>query len=225
MDFLRSVFESTAVKVIALLVAPVIAAWISRMREKGSRWAGPILYGLGAYGLIMFALIGIRLWIAPQPPERATPGNVEEHLITWLNEFGLGMRRTVQPNTFFTYDVTLNSGNHITIGRTNDRNRYLVFQAGIAISPEHTTILNALSEIQRVRVFDQVLLELSLARINYGAAQQDGHITGFNLTRVVPIEGLTVDSLIGSCDAIDQDMNLTREAVRVSAGAVAPTLR
>jgi hypothetical protein len=78
MDF-KWLWESLFARAVWTILALVGGAMLTRLKENGSPWFTPILWGIGGTGLIAVTLLSLRfLLTAPAPlPEHITPDNVE----------------------------------------------------------------------------------------------------------------------------------------------------
>jgi hypothetical protein len=220
MDFLRTLFEGTLAHIVVLVGAPLVAAWIARMRIKGSSWAVPIMYGLGSYALIMIGLVSLQVWLSPPSMiERITPDNAESHIHDWLDTLGVSVQRQTDPATYFQLMIALQDGDHVLIKRGKDRDRYISFMGRVDLSPEHAQIVAKLTPAQAIHMFDEVMLEMARSGIGFAIIHPSaiGQVQAVVVTRSVPLtEGLNADTIVSAIDKIDSGMLLAREAIRLA---------
>jgi hypothetical protein len=214
----QSLWQGVFVHWVAVALAAGGAALLALLKEKGQPWVTPILYGIGAFGLIMFSLIGIQLWFTSSPAERITPENVESHVRNWLDTYGVAVARTTNDTTYFTFGVTLHNGIGVLVSRPRTRDRYLSLEARVDLSEEHKMMLTKMSPEDATRFMDEISLEIVRARI--GVTQIGTPLQAVTVQKTVPIRDLSEYLLANSLDEVDSDVNIIREAIRL---AIIPT--
>src|ERR1700680_3289248 len=111
MDWLwKGLFTTTLGRVLWILGGIVVASVLAWLKKRGhSVWTDTVRYALGVFALIIFSLLGVRLFIA-SPPEQITADNVQTHVRDWLLGFGMQIRERTD-HVHFLYDVTLRDRN------------------------------------------------------------------------------------------------------------------
>jgi hypothetical protein len=200
-----------------LLLATAVAALMTWLKSKQSRWATPLLYGVSAFAavlLISYVLVGRGLLSKEQP--ETTPENVETNIRSWADNLGLGVAKQESgADNYFLYLIALHSGRVVYVGRTKSRPNYIQFQSNVTVSKEHQELLSKLSEERRNMVIQETLLELARSRIGYEIPGPK--FTVVMLTKSVPItSGLTEATFGGYLDEMDSAMALSIEAIVLS---------
>ncbi len=122
--------------------------------------------------LIVFLLIGGLAFSAfgfyrTFKPPSITPKNIEPHIRQWLDAFGLGTRRLHEPNLFFAYEVTLQTGIPIAIIRTRQHSHYVTLVSKIGFGPEHKATFDKLPELEKKQFIRRLRLEAAKAKTAY----------------------------------------------------------
>jgi len=184
--------------------------------------ADPMLYGLAGaacVAFLYFAATGRALLARPD----TTPGNVEKNIRTWLDNFGLAVKKEVDPTMYFRLTVTLVNGNPLLVARPKARDHYLTFQSNLTLSPEHQAMMERMSGAQTERVLEELALELG--RLQIGHAIQWPPFTGVMLIRLVPITAdYTEAKFAASLDEMDLAINVARTATSLAIARNAPPL-
>lgn len=214
-SFWQGIFQNLVATVIVIGGGAVLAV----LRATHSYWAEPALYGflaMTALAVLIFALTGRPLLSKKLP--QTTVDNVEDNIRTWLDYFGLGVKKVVDPETHFLFLVTPRSGLGMYIARFKSRDRYIAFGANIDIAPEHQVILKALPKEKSGRIAEELSLELAKTGVGYHlTVETDGTLTKISLQRNTPItSNLTQDAFIGYVDQLESNGHVAVEAVRLA---------
>ncbi|MEK7995251.1 MAG: DUF2299 family protein [Planctomycetota bacterium] len=217
---LHTVLDSTVGKIIGSLLASAGATMLAWLKRKGWPWATPILYGLGAFSLIISGLIGLQWWLRPieKPPERITSANVEAHIRDWLDAFGLGVQRQEGSASDLVFAVTLHNNNHVMVSRNRQRDRYITLQGKINVSAEHAAIIAKVPAGQAMRLYDEITLEMARSKVGFAVVTTP---PGARVQAVVVTKGLLIDDLTGDIlakglDEIDSGMVLAKHTIRLA---------
>ena len=71
---------------------------VGYLKVRRSQWSGPVSYGLGAGGFAAIILLSISsLGALPKPQPQITADNIESHIRTWVDYFGLAIQKTINP--------------------------------------------------------------------------------------------------------------------------------
>lgn len=193
---------------------------IGWLRKRNSLWSNPVLYGIGGFGLIALGIIGVRLLFMPAPvvAEPITPENIEAHIKSWADSFGLSIRKdSSSPNSYFQYTLTLSDGVSVDVARMKDRDRYLTLRAKITVSPEHKAVMSNWSNEEAVRLADELLLELARAKVSYSIAGLPRFDEVVVMEMVLISNDLSGDTFVRSLDDLDSQVMLVKEEVRLLA--------
>src|SRR5262245_60128793 len=109
MWFLQNILSSAAWDIVMALVGGISLA---TLRVKWPSIAAPVMYGFAGttiVAVLIFALTGHAI-LVPHEIE-ITPDNVEASVREWADEFGLGVTKSVLPNSFWALTTTLRNGN------------------------------------------------------------------------------------------------------------------
>jgi hypothetical protein len=146
--------SNTATALYSMLVVAVVGAIGTFLLRRYSSWGTPALYGLAAFTLLCvsgLATISTVSELSQMRQPHITPGNVEENVRKWLDNFQLSTKPLTKPeapNSIFALQVTTDSGLPITVACPQDLPRYLVLQVSITLSPEHRAMFSKLTEEQ-----------------------------------------------------------------------------
>jgi hypothetical protein len=112
MDWLTGVLQGIFGSILYdLLLAGMVAALLAYLKAKKERLAGPALYGLVGFTMVMviaIALTGHAL-LSKETPQ-TTLENVEANIKTWAETFSLGIQKQTDINFTFIYAISLPSG-------------------------------------------------------------------------------------------------------------------
>lgn len=200
-----------------LLLAGVAAALLAYLKAKKETWAGPTLYGLAGFTMVMviaIAFIGRPLLSKTQP--ETNPENIEDNIKAWSDDFSLGVQKQQSDDKFyFTYAISLPSGRTVMVGRAKQTGKYLNFQGNLTVAPEHEAILKNLSASQLEHFTDEINMEM--ARNKTGFALMSGQTRAIVVAKAVPItNNLNEDLFLNSLNEIDTSILVAREAVRLA---------
>ncbi len=210
-DVLLALFSSTLYD---LLLATGVGVLIGALKAKKEQWAGPVIYGLTAFALVLvigFSLTGQSPLSARRPETNAE--NVEENIRAWADHLGVGITRQDPPSdTDFLYLLALRSGRSIYVGRKKNREGYLMFQASVTVAKEHEDLIAKLSPKQQTFFNEELLLELARSRIGYSFAGP--RVSSVIISKAVPITGdLSEAGLAGYLDETESAISLCQEAI------------
>jgi hypothetical protein len=98
---------------------------------------------------------------------KITTDNVELRIRQWLDSFGLGTRKMSEPNCFFAFEVTAQTGIPIAVLRTKGHSHYITLASRIGVGTEHKAAFDKLSESEKSQFIRRVRLEAAKAKIAY----------------------------------------------------------
>lgn len=159
---------------------------VGYLKVRRSQWSGPVSYGLGAGGFAAIILLSISsLGALPKPQPQITADNIESHIRTWVDYFGLAIQKQSIPDSYFGLTVMLPSSNQIMVSRPKAHDRYIQFQAQVVVLPNVAAVLAKLSKTQADLVMRQLALDLSRSRYRYTAIGEP--LKGVIIFKTVPI--------------------------------------
>jgi len=215
----KSFFQGLAANIVSAILILGAGAVLTILQATHSRWAEPTLYGMAGIclmAIIIFAFTGRPILSKKQP--QTTVENVESNIRAWLDYFGLGVQKRVEPEAHFAFLVTCRSGIGLFVARPKARDHYVVFGSNIELAAEHRDVLAHLPKEKSGRILEEIALELAKTGVGYNLEiQPDGTLTKISLQRTVPItSGLNQDTFIGYVDQLESNTQVAREAVRLS---------
>lgn len=192
-------------------------AGLALLKTRRPQWVSPVLYGLlgsGSVAIILVAFYGLAAIPKKQRPQ-TTPENVEANLRVWLDAFGISTRKVTDQDSHFALIVTLNNGTPVAIVRSKKLDRYIVLQSTLTISPEHKTLLDKLSNGQKMQIREELAVEMARAKIGFTIEPSlEPSLSGITLTRRVPITtNLAEDTFMERIDEIDEAVILARNTI------------
>jgi hypothetical protein len=78
--------------------------WLYKKQPQLRAKVQPVLISTACICIILYTLFG-RPILMPEPPT-ISEQNIESYVRTWLDEFGLGVRKVPNDNVIFEYEVT-----------------------------------------------------------------------------------------------------------------------
>lgn len=200
-----------------LLLAGVVAALLAYLKAKRESLAGPALYGLAGFTMVMviaFTIVGHAVWSKQQP--ETTTENIEANIHAWSDAFGLSITKEQPgPDQVFSYLIGLHSGRPVYVNQSKARDHYLQLQGTVALSKEHLDRLSKFTKAQQESVEEELKLELARSKIGYGMAGPP--LKGVALAKAIPItSSLTEATFAGYLDEMDSAMDLSIETTRLS---------
>jgi hypothetical protein len=186
-----------------LLIPSVISAWyqyqavkLTRRHERASATSKTVRSNAGSasgvvgrlgFGLptLVFVLSLVN-WVPyiQSRIEMVTPSNVETHLRSWLDAFQLGVQEVSNPESHFTYIVSLNNGTKLFIERSKSHDRYLSLTAHLVPNQSTKEIIAKLTQDQKHHLKEELRLYLSSSRVAFVIADQ---LSDVLITSSVPI--------------------------------------
>jgi hypothetical protein len=199
-----------------LLLAAMVAAFITWLKSQESRWAAPLLYGMGAFTavlIISYVLTGHALL---SKEAETTAENVEQNIKKWVDEFGLGIQKNPNINNpEFAYTVTLKGGNTVTVARSKPLPEFLQFAVELDPAPASQQKMSRLNQEQMEAVAEDVTAQLALSKVGYTIqSDKTNPLHRILIAKSVPItRSLTEASFADALNEIDAAIGLTRAAI------------
>lgn len=227
MEDLSWLWHSLLARVIWGLLATGGSAVLAILRAKKPTLAAPILYGLGGlacFSVIFFAATG-HSFLTPAPTDA---NNIEANVKKWSADFGFGVQSVpsqVAASYDFAYRLSLPSGDAIVVGVDRSKPGYLQIQGSLAVSPEHTAILEKLTPIQAQEVWSEA--ETELLRNDYsflGQGVDPIHTQGLMMGKGVVFSGLTEPAFGQAIDNLEETRLLVRNQFVASLQRISGTI-
>jgi hypothetical protein len=175
--------------------------------------------GLLLLGGFAFASVGFYRTL----PSSTNPGNVEQRLKQWVSTFHLtAVTEPANPAVYFSLLVTAGSGNQVLLSRPKEPglDRYVNFQATMAISPEHRAILVGMTKDQATRVIQELQVEMARYKIGFAfrlSANDPASLDTIVLSKNVPVtESFTEGTFLEHLSEMDNAVTLLRAAISLS---------
>lgn len=207
------------------LFAVVIAGVIAYLRSKKEQWAGPALYGLAAFTLVLivgFVLTG-RPPLSP-PPEGVTPENIEANIKTWADHLAMSLERQNAPDAdFFSYLGRVHQDDPLEIFRAKEKPGYLQLRATLTLSPEHRAALAKLSERDATNFIDQLNLDVARFKmtvamgVTFDARRQPLDIS-LLIQKAIPIHNLNEGFFADQFDEVTSAVHQVKAATNLGLG-------
>ena len=125
-----------------------------------------LLYGMIGYALLTIS--GIVFWgiraIRFKHPE-VTADDLEWTIRGWLYDSGLSAQRVSDPAWIFGLLTTLPDGESVYVIQRKGSRSFISFEASLAVSPEHQSILKAAPKAQLEKLMQEIALKVFLARM------------------------------------------------------------
>jgi hypothetical protein len=212
MDKGKWLWQGVATNLISAGVIAVLGIALGIIKVKWPSVGNPALYAVVSMALlsvIYFAFTG-RGVLSREAP-KTTPKNVETNIRTWLDAFGLSVKKESDPLFIFLYTITLRNDTPIAVGRPKDTDHYLVFRADLSLSPEHVTMVNQLDQEHSAMMIRELNLELARAKIGYALIGPPLKL--IRMVKQVPITSTLNEHVFATLlNEMDSTVSLAREA-------------
>jgi len=147
-----------------LLLAALVAALITWLRSKASKWATPLLYGITTFTAVLIIGYVLTGQAVLSRQTKITAENVEANVKKWSEDLGMSIERTSRQDSYFSYTLRLHNGDPIEVFRAKEKPGYLQFMSTISVAPEHQAVLGKLTRLNPKRCWSNSTLR-SLVRI------------------------------------------------------------
>ena len=189
----------------------VVGAVFLELKRRGVNWFPALLYGFTGCvltGVLIYTLTGRPILSLRQP--ETTLENVGQNIKAWSDSLELPIQRQTNPSCHFVYNITLKSGNIISVCRPKERDHYVQFESQILISKEEQAMVDKLSKDEIEDAKERLVLDLTRSHTSFML------VPPFNLTiiKIVAItNSFTEDTLRSSLDEVDAGLNIARASV------------
>lgn len=171
-----------------------------------------LLYGMIGYALLTVSVIvfwGIRAFRFQQ--HEVTAGDLESTVRGWLYNSGLSARRVSDPAWSFGLLTTLPGGESISILQMKESPRLLTFEASLAVSPEHQSILKAAPKAHLEKLMQEIVLKAFLARMALTVRMRLSDVSF--LSQLAITHGSMKDDFFDHLDDMGNAIILARDAI------------
>jgi hypothetical protein len=197
---------------LAALVVAIGTFLVAYLKAKRPSWANVVLYGLAAFCLLVVSFWAFKsMAVLPKEIPQVTANNVETNIRAWLDHFQLGTKKISDPDSHFSYIVTLRNGTLVTLKHVKNFDNYITLLANLEISPEQKIQLAGLKKEQLNLLIHEVVLELSRTKAEGMILNPLQNVL---LERRVPItNNLTEDIFIERLNEVGFVLNAARETI------------
>jgi hypothetical protein len=209
----HSVWQGVLSNAIYALLIFGVGVLLTLLKQRGSRWVTPIVYGLGASALVAVILLAfVAVTRIPKEQPQITPDNVEANIRTWLDASGISTRILDEPDRIFALGVMMDSGTPVEISRPKSSDRYIIFQTKLVPDDDRRAQLDKLSGEEKDQLVQELELEMARAKVSY---IRESELKGFTMIRGVPINALTESIFNDKIGDLDFAHSLARQTIIV----------
>lgn len=214
MEWWLGVFQnvfSTAIWVTGAFTVGIITGIL---KKKGSLWAPPILYGLGAFLLVLGVLLSLKAVVALTPTNPpTTTANVEERVKVWLDHLGYSVRTVDNSNDIFAIEATGMRGRIVNIERTKNHDQYLILSADDRFTDADRKIFDGQTPLAKGLLVQGLTLELARTGLLFTQALQSSNL--LHVEQHTPITNMTEDSFATQVNAVDEALLLANSFITI----------
>lgn len=202
--------EGTLQSILAsVIIALIPGAVVTHLVRIQSGWAGPVMMGLCAFTVTMFAILALDA-IRRLPPRRVIPTlkNAESCVRDWLDNFRVSVQKSPLSTAYFRFLVTVESGTKMYIGRPRETfEEYIVIRSEITPSDSERTTIENMDEGERALFILHIRLEMERRHVGY--SNLTWPITGpLVIFKRIPIrETLTEHEFIAAVDEVEASVH------------------
>lgn len=213
MDFVWNVLSN----VVAGLLILGGGAMIGWLKFRGREIASPLLYGVvGAAALALAWTNFVGSPVFSKYHQKTNEDNIESQMKSWTDEFGIGLTKQVPipDGVYFAYVLLPTSGHPMTIIRSKT-NKYLQFQAQVAMAPDITARLTKLKPQQAQKFMNELLLTMNANRIGFQTI--GAPIQMILIIKPTPLNSsLTEESFLDTVNLIDSQVGVVQNEVPIA---------
>ena len=171
-----------------------------------------VLYGTTGYILMSAIVTGLWAMRAHRLRQAEVRRNTLEPVIRgWLNDSDLSTKPACHPKWNFGFQTTLPNGESIHIMQMKEHPGFITFQANLAISTEHQTILKAVSIEYFEELAQEIVLGVFLANVTLAIRTRLSGVSFFSKLAITT--DLTEDDLLKHLYDISEAITLARKAI------------
>jgi hypothetical protein len=171
-----------------------------------------LLYGMIGYALLTVSVIvfwGIRALCFKHP--EVTADDLESTIRGWLYDSGLSAKRVSDPAWNFGLLTTLPDGESVYVIQRKESRSFISFEASLAVSPEHQSILKAASKAHLEQLMQEIALKVFLARMVLTIRMRASDVSF--LSKLAVRRGSMKDDFFDHLDDMDNAIILARDAI------------
>jgi len=181
-----------------------------------------VLYGMTGYTFMSAIVVGFWSIRAIRFRQAEVRANTLEPVIRgWLNDSDLSTKAASNPTWNFGFLTTLPNGQSIQIMQMKEHPGFLTFQAKLAISTEHQSILKAMPVVYFEKLAQEIVLGVFLANVTLTIRTRLSGVSFFSKLAITT--DLTENDVLKHLYDIDDAITLARKAILLGA-AHAPRL-
>lgn len=199
--WIEGVLQSVLAAIIVAIIPGVLVTYLAHIQ---SAWTKPLLLGLCAAVLIMVFVLAADA-IRRLPPRRVIPTlkNIDSCVRGWLDNFHCSVKKSPVDTAHFRYEVTVDSGIKMLVGRTKDDfDDYIQIRADMNPTEDDLRHFNVLSELEKAIVIGNIRLELARRYVGYRNLSHP--LKDFYMSKRVPIrESLMEHEFMAAIDEVE----------------------
>jgi hypothetical protein len=210
-DLLLAIFGNI---IYDLVLAGVVGAVLAYLRAKKEKWAGPALYGLAGFAMIMVIAVTFvgRPLLSTKQPE-TTAENIQENIKAWADKFSLGIQKGTDGDFAYIYSISLSDGHRILVGQPKGSPGYVQFLSIINLAPDDRSTIQKMSPAKRQHFTDEIVLEMARSKIVFSL---HGQYEAVGVFKMLPIAGLNEYTFLTNLDELDSATIQVIQAVKLT---------
>jgi len=173
-----------------------------------------VLCGIAGYTLTS-AIIAVLWGIRPPRFRQAEASSLEAIIRGWLNDSDLSTKPVSDPTWNFGFLTTLPNGESIHVMQMKEHPGFIAFEANLAISTEHQTILKAMPMTYFEKLAQEIVLGVFLANAALAIRTRLSGVSFFSKLAITT--GFTQDDLLKHLYEIDHAITLARKVILLGA--------
>jgi hypothetical protein len=191
--------------------------WLNKKRPKLQTKYRPVFITMACICIIWFTITG-RPILTPEPTT-ITEQNIEIYVRSWLDDFGVGVRRVANDKVIFEYEVTVtdtenrDTGVKLKVAQFKPPyDKKLLVHAGIIFNGDTKRIIDSLTRYQKDQIGGLMSMELAKTGVMFSV---DSDLKGLDVNRGIHITStLTDDAFFRELEDVDDAVILAENLLR-----------
>ncbi len=224
------VIQTTAGHFVGIGLSLGVGLTVAYFRGQAASWVGPLLYGLGAAGLVLVVIAALAAissfsHLSRRVQPQVTTENVEDKIRDWLYTFGASVDKLAAseaPGAIFAMRVKpAGAVFAIIVQRKQELPHYLFVAASIQLGPVEKELREKLNQQQITELTLELQQEMSRAKIGYNPLSPSGSLLdGLVLERRIPItDDLTEDAFMQRFTEVQHDLSIANSTLILGLGS------